>query len=398
MPKYVYRLCPCDLCDVEGIQSWLEDMAAQGLFLTEDGVFCGVFSFARKAPQKVTYRLDVAQKRKARLLDSGDELTEDALELYRAMGWEYLVRYGDFHIYRSAADDAPELNTESETHAITIRLLKKSHRSLFVNAILQALFWSLFSHGVLRYGFRLAATVGLTFTLCIYGFMLCAILMPLLRAFRFRRYEKRLLSGDSLNHRVDWKKTAPVSIATRLLPILLCLGIAAGLLTALVHDSTKLSNGDYPGKPPFATVADVFPGGTVTEDVWLDYGTYQTNKTALAETVVWNENCDVTTPAGESYFCILRLDYHETVSEWFARGLEQDYYTFDATRHRGKRFEDFPAPDLGVDSIRVYNSYGTLFVLMRHGNRVVHAVVTMSNGNNQNQWLLWAQTMAEMMK
>ena len=84
--KYVHRLCPCDSCDVEGIQSWLEDLAAEGLFLAEDGVFCGVFSFERKSPRRVTYRLDVAQKRKPRFLDSGDELTDVELETYRLMG------------------------------------------------------------------------------------------------------------------------------------------------------------------------------------------------------------------------------------------------------------------------------------------------------------------------
>ena len=112
----------------------------------------------------------------------------------------------------------------------------------------------------------------------------------------------------------------------------------------------------------------------------------------------WNESCDVTTADGEHYFCILRLNYHETVSEWIARGLEEDYYVYDATRYRGKRFEDLTAPDLGVDSIRVYNNYGTLCVLMREGTRVVHAVVTLDNKTDANQWHLWAQAMAEMLK
>jgi len=397
--RHVYKLCPCDRCDVEGIQSWLEDMAAKGLFLTEDGAFCGVFAFERKSPGKVSYRLDVAQKRKPRFMDSGDELTDEELELYRSMGWEYLLRYGDFRIYRSMERDAPELNTESETHAITIALLKKKHRDSFVSAILMALIWLMTSQGFMRYGFRMAATIGLVFTLCIYVFMLWAVIVPLLRAFRLRRYEKRLLEGDDLNHRVEWKKNAPLTLGMRTLPILLCCGIAVGLLSALVHDSTELPNAEYPGDPPFATVADVFPGGTVTEDnVWLDYGTYKTGKTTFSKNIEWNESSNVKTVNGENYFCILRLSYYETVSEWFARGLEKDCYVYDSTRYHGKRFENIAAPDLGVDSIRVYSNYGTLTVLMREGNRVVHAVVTLDNRSSQNQWHLWAQTMAEQLK
>ena len=399
MIKYVHRLCPCDPCDVEGIQSWLEDMAAGGLFLVKDGVFCGIFSFKRKSPRKVLYRLDVAQKRKPRFLDSGDELTDEELELYHSMGWEYLLRYGEFRVYRSVERDAPELNTESTTHAITIGLLKEKHRGSFVYAVLMALFWFFFAQSALRYGFRIAASIGVVFFLCVHGAILDAWLTNLLRLIRFRRYEKRLLGGDSLNHRVEWKKTAPINYFVRILPFLLSFGVAFGLLSSLAKVGTEIPRAEYPGEPPFATVADVFPGGTITADnVWLDYGTFKTGETAISRNVEWNESCDVTTAEGEHYFAILRLNYHETVSEWIARGLEKDYYIHDATRYHGKRFKDLAAPELDVDSIRVYNNYGTLCVLMREGCRVVHAVVTLDNHTNANQWHLWAEAMAEMLK
>ena len=396
--KHVHRLCPCDPSNVEGIQSWLEDMAAEGLFLVEDGVFCGVFSFERKSPRKVFYRLDVAQKQKPRFLDRVYDLTDEERELYRSMGWEYLLCYGDFRVYRSVGRDAPELNTEGETHALTIGILKKKYRGSFVYAALSALFFLAFTQSALRYGFRIAAVIGLTFLLCTYGEILLAWIMQLIRLIRFRRYERRLLAGDSLNRRVEWKKTAPLSYFVRALPFLFAFGVVYGFLSGLVLDSTKIPHEEYPGEPPFATVADVFPGGTITENnVWLDYGTFKTGETAISKNVEWNESCDVTSADGEHYFCILRLSYHETVSEWIARGLEENYYVYDATRYRGKRFEDIAAPDLGVDSIQVYNNYGTLCVLMRDGNRVVHAAVTLNNQSEANQWHLWAQVMAEML-
>lgn len=397
--RYVRKICPCDPCNVEGIQSWLEDLAGEGLFLVKDGEFCGVFTFERRSPRKMIYRLDVAQKRKPRFLDSGDELTDEELELYRAMGWEYLLRYGDFRVYRSMVQDAPELNTESETHAITMRLLKEKHRSSFISAVLMALFWFCFAQSALRYGFRIAASVGVIFLFCVHGAILDAWVTNLWRLIRFRQYEKRLLEGGSLNCRVEWKKTAPVSLFVRTVPFLLAAGVAFGLFSGLAKEGTEIPNAEYPGEPPFATVADVFPGGIIAEDnLWLDYGTFQTGETAVAESVEWNESCQVTTEDGGKYFCILRLNYHETVSEWFARGLERDYYVYDATRYHGKRFRDMDAPDLGVDSIRVYNNYGTQTVLMREGTRVVHAVVTIEGQTETNKWHLWAETMAEMLK
>ena len=399
MVKYVHRVCPCSPGDVEGIQSWLEDMAGDGLFLVEDGVFCGVFSFERKSPRKVRYRLDVAQKRKPGFLDSGDELTDEERELYRSMGWEYLLRYGDFRVYRSTERNAPELNTESETHAITIGLLKKKHRSSFVCSIAYAVVFLLFSNGVLRYPYREAATIGLLFTVCVYGVILLAWIECLVRLFRFRRYEKRLLDGDALDRRVEWRKTALRSYFVRALPFLLSLGVISGLLSALSHAGTEVSHEEYTGKVAFATVADAFPGGTVTcDNLFLDYGTANAWSTAIADNYEWNESSYVTTADGERYYCILRLEYHETAAEWIARGLEQNYYDYDANRYRGKDFEDFEVPDLGVDSVRAYYSYGIFYVLMREDNRVVHAVVNFNGDAQQNEWILWAQAMAEKFK
>ena len=43
--KRAYRLAPCPAYDIEGTESWLEDMAEKGLVLSGDGFFCrgGVF-------------------------------------------------------------------------------------------------------------------------------------------------------------------------------------------------------------------------------------------------------------------------------------------------------------------------------------------------------------------
>lgn len=397
--RHVHRLCPCDSYDVEGIQSWLEDLAEEGLFLIKDGVFGGVFSFERRTPQKVSYRLDVAQKRKTGVMDDARNHFGEEVELYRAMGWEYLLSYGEFHIYRATKADAPELNTDTETHAFTISLLKKKQRSAVVRTLLYVLFLILWTQGFLRYGFRMAVSFGLIFTASVYGSVLLAVLEAVLRVIRLRRYEKRLLEGDSLTHRVDWKKTAFASFCKRALPIVLACGFGYGLISALITDGTEYLHKDYPGEPPFATVADIFPEGTLSEEsVWLDYGIYKTGETVFSKNVEWNESCDVTAADGTSYFCILRLSYYETASEWIARGLEENYFEFDAKRHYGKRFEVLDAPDLDVDSIRVYNNYGTLCVLMREGNRVVYAVVTIDGPDDQNHWELWAHTMADFLK
>ena len=39
MSKFVKKLIPLESCDIPAIQSWLENMAAQGLFYVDCGFF-----------------------------------------------------------------------------------------------------------------------------------------------------------------------------------------------------------------------------------------------------------------------------------------------------------------------------------------------------------------------
>ena len=397
--KYVYRLCPCNACDIECIQSWLEDMAAEGLFLIKEGIFCNVlFTFERRQPQKVSYRLDVALKRKARFMDSGDQLTNAELELYRDMGWEYLLQFGDFRIYRALCCGAPELNTESETHAHTINLLKKKQKSEFIWTITALALWHFWDPAGMAFGFKRAAVFGPMYIICLYIILLCIVFAPLSRAFHYRRYMKRLMNGESLTRRADWKRRKSVHFAVLGAALLLCLGTGVGTVLAFTGLERNVSQKDFPGEPPFATVSDVFPNCEIKNPFGSSdyYGKYEMGGNPIARYIKWNEGVDVTTADGERYFCIVIVEYYDTYSEWFAEGLEQELYLNDTGSYAGG--EDLKTPDLDVDSIRAYEYSSGIAVLMREGNRVAQATVLIQDKDEQNQWQLWAEAMAEKMK
>ena len=94
--RKAYRLPPCPAYDVEGVESWLSDLAREGLFLERDGIFAGVMSFERRAPQTVRYRLEAVQHRPGFLEGPPGAPEEDLIALYAGYGWEYLLKYGDF--------------------------------------------------------------------------------------------------------------------------------------------------------------------------------------------------------------------------------------------------------------------------------------------------------------
>ena len=78
--KKVWRLPPCPDYDIEGTESWLEDMALEGLFLAENGFFGGVARFERQNPRPVRYRL-AASPEVPSLLNDYDAPPEEQVEL-----------------------------------------------------------------------------------------------------------------------------------------------------------------------------------------------------------------------------------------------------------------------------------------------------------------------------
>ena len=86
--KYAWRFPPCPGYDVEATESWLQEMAAQGLILSTEGFCAGLGCFERGEPRRLRYRLEAAPKKP---LDE-DGPDEEARSLSEAYGWQYVAR------------------------------------------------------------------------------------------------------------------------------------------------------------------------------------------------------------------------------------------------------------------------------------------------------------------
>ena len=53
----IHRICPCHRFDIEGIQTWLEDMAKDGWILEKGGYGLGTFTFQRSQPIRWSLRV-----------------------------------------------------------------------------------------------------------------------------------------------------------------------------------------------------------------------------------------------------------------------------------------------------------------------------------------------------
>lgn len=122
MKNLVKKSLPCSFYDIQGVQSWLDEMALQGLFLhhlsdTSDRAY-----FLRGEPRPVRYRLDPLGTK---------QNNAERKELYAQMGWEFVDTASKlFDIFSCGDPSVPELHSDPQTLGYALgRLVRRQRRT-----------------------------------------------------------------------------------------------------------------------------------------------------------------------------------------------------------------------------------------------------------------------------
>ena len=395
--KTYYRLTPCPAYDVEGMESWLSDLAEEGLFLTSDGFFCGFGFFEKNTPRKVKYRLQ-ASETEGGFFSDNDEPEEEEQEFTKAFGWEYVARRGEFYIYCSENEEARELNTDPEVQALSLKMVQKRRNSAILNCILWGMLYPLGkSHGAIILPMLYMKNWFYAFSVAL---VLWFFASSVREAIYYAKLRKKLKNGEQPDREKNWKKRAwmyPLKIALRVVTILTWIFIMLGNLgrTVLFEDEIPLQ--EYEGTLPFATLEEFFPeteyslerssfSNTVIE--WSDW--------VAPVNVLWEENGVFLEDENRTRTGFLNIDYHELRWEWMAKLLAADYYR----KNQGDDFEFLYEPELGIDYAVVYKDDIFTKVILREVTKVLHGYFYEYH-NEQEQYLTveeWAKTLAESIK
>lgn len=107
------RPIPCSFFDIPGLQSWLDEMACQGLFLQKFNFHRDRAVFTVGDPYPVRYRLDPVGKSKKK--------DRERAELYQEAGWTHVVTISRaFHIFSCGDPDAPELYSDPQSLSLAL--------------------------------------------------------------------------------------------------------------------------------------------------------------------------------------------------------------------------------------------------------------------------------------
>ena len=396
--KTYYRLAPYPSYDVEGMESWLEDMTEQGLFLTGDGFFCGFGFFHKEEPRKAKYRLQVNEL-EAGVLSDNDEPEKEQQEISEALGWQFVARRGEFFIYRSMEENVRELNTDPEVQALSMKMVQKRQ----YNSIFNCLLW-LIVYPLLKKNGAVIAPM-LYMKTWFYFFSILLVLGFFLGSVRklvhYTKIRKKLKNGEQLNREKNWKKWAWLYPTKIVLLIVLCCTWGCIVLgnihrTVLFEDEIPLE--EYTKNPPFATMADMAPGkpyeiedmgyvNTVTE--WSDI--------LAPVNFIWEEYATVHVTENKAVSGLWDINYHELKWEWMAKLLARDYMKMDQERD----FEFLYEMDLGIDYAVAYmDDIHMEKVILRQGNKVLQGTFHEYFGEEKEHLSLeeWAKIMADSIK
>ena len=364
------RLIPCADYDIEGLQSYFEEMAAKGLHLKKDGIFAYFASFEQGEPREARYRMDVKEKRSPIMDGDNGRPTDEQIELCGELGWEYVDSIDVFHIFRTYDAAAPELNTDAALQSIAARRIVRSQ----IESVLVLCFWLLIYPVLKLDGMLLPTmfTVGTDVMLLAFIIDIWWIAGSIARLIYLRRIKKRLEAGESIVRRV--KRSSARYIAPRIaFAVLATVTVCLFITRWSEADKGRIPLEEYAGELPFATIADIVPGKYERMGFPVTDG-IQVRSDILAPVVIdFREYAAVTVSGGKAFSGGLLIDYYETVSPRLARATAEELLLNARLK---RHYTPIELDDTGVDmQAAYYDEVHMPTVILQKGNRVIKATL-----------------------
>ncbi len=227
---FVRRLVPVDFLDLDGLELWLEEMAAKGLHFQGFGALFA--HFQRGAPAQVRYHAEPTPDKRRDVIPGQ---AADCGEL----GWRYVGKIGWLAIFRTIAPDAPDFHTDPVTQSYTLERMTRT---------------------MTRYTWLLSFVFLLDLVLTVH------IVREVWGLCRLRR---RLRAGIPHQRPARWRHTGLVRQGYTLLLCVLALAQSGGACAYFLGPtrwSTELSSLDRPA--PVLSLAELEGEGYSPEPFW----------------------------------------------------------------------------------------------------------------------------------
>ena len=222
----VRKWIPCASYDVEAMESWLTDLAAQGWFLEEDGIFGPWAYFVPGQARPAAYRLTSSLSPP---VFTGPDAEDQAL--FAVYGWEYLARRQEFYIYRATSEAVRALDTDPQTQALVLRAVYRRTLDRTAGIVVTGLLTPLLLQwraGTLDLLLQYPGYWAIPF-----GAVLWFLGLALAGSRHYRRLRRHLQEGRPLDHQKPWQPCARRHLGCILVTVLLLGLLLAWLVVGL---------------------------------------------------------------------------------------------------------------------------------------------------------------------
>ena len=361
---------PCSYLDIEGFQSWLEDLSAKGYLLSNHAYTRHTYLFHRISPLKTRYRLTPVSDR---LEDWNERPDTEKQTLSEAFGWDYVCTVDGFHIYRSYNEEDRELNSDPDVLAESLRLLKRKAILAALSVVIAPVLFLMLLMLLVGPGYIWRYLVGNGIMLFAGCGLLCLFTTckGINRLFKLLKLSRLLRSRKLPIRYKDWKKGARRFRFNR--SVTYTIGFILIFLVTMVRLSDQPRRTQpFPadsGTLPFVTVLDLAEKSDFQSAERLDAGWLIPWSQPFARS---NYECfeavDVIAQDGTPGRFTFELFYHELNSGWLADRLTEEYVK--EAQSTGTAV-DAPSP-AGADLAYFFeDDNGLPTAVLRRGNTVI---------------------------
>ena len=189
--KYLWKLTPVHPRDLPGMEGWLEEMAAKGLYLDH----CGTWSIFHWGEPRVM-RFRIQPSRREFVLQ---EPPEELLELFADFGWQY-ERWitSSWALFSTQDPNAPEPNPDPQTLELSLQPFIRSSTRYFRFYLICTVFFLLLTVWVIPHMSPWAWQSGLHITLLVNHLFYLWAAWRAWEEFRVARVLRRCLESGNL--------------------------------------------------------------------------------------------------------------------------------------------------------------------------------------------------------
>ncbi len=370
--RRIIRMLPCSNYDIEGLQTYFETMASEGLHVKKDALFAGFASFERGEARQVRYRADMEERRGGIFGDNGTRPDADKIALCAELGWEYVDSWNGTHIYRCEDSAAQELNTDAEIRSMA---LKKVVMDQLVNVVILG-FW-LLVYPVLRLSGLILPSmlaIGSDLVLLCAALITADITFEIKKLIMLQKIKRRLNNGESIANRV--RRSSAAHIVPRVVFALAAIAAACMFLIRWSDDASGKNDvplSQYTEELPFATIADIVDGEYHNTNLLNSDKVQRRNDLLAKDIIVYRETATVKQSDGTEFSGGLMVDYYSMASEGLARAAAKELAR--AARLK-KNYEVIELSDMGADyQSAYYDNTHMPTVILQKGNTVIKALL-----------------------